>query len=229
MASAAAVSVYTTASKPRPCFTGVVIAAGDLLAIAVTIAMAVSARQAFNGDFALSHYWRLWPLLALFGVAYSLFGLYPGIAMSPIAELRTATSATTLVYLLLGALTFVLRTPFTYSRSAFLASWAACLFSVPLTRALLRASLRDKPWWGYRAVVIGVSGSGEAVLRTLMANPEIGLRPAAIFDNDLQPGSHVHGVTVVGGIAAAPAYAAREGITRAILAMPDSAPAELLR
>jgi Undecaprenyl-phosphate galactose phosphotransferase WbaP len=229
MASAAAVGVYTTASKTRPCFTGVAMAMGDLLAIALTIAAAVAVRQVFNGDFQLAHYWRLWPLLALFGVAYSLFGLYPGIAMSPTAELRTVTSATTLVYLLLGALTFVLRTPFTYSRSAFLASWLICLFTVPLTRAMLRSSLRDRSWWGYRAVVIGVGGADQAVVKTLSENPEIGLRPAAIFDDDLQPGTHVYGIPVVGGMAAAPAFAAREGITRAILAMPDSPPAELLK
>lgn len=225
----AAVRVYTAAPGPRPCFTGTIMAVGDLLAITTTIVLAVVVREAFNGDFQLASYWRLWPLLGLFGVTYTLFGLYPGIAMSPIAELRTATSATTLVFLLLSALTFVLRTPFTYSRSAFLASWLASLFIVPLTRAFLRGALREQPWWGYRAAILGVSGSGAAVVRTLVDHAEIGLRPVAIFDDQLTPGSYLHGIPVIGGLDAAALFAEREGVTRAIIAMPESGPADILR
>jgi len=225
----AAVRVYAAAPGPRPCFTGTVMAVGDLLAITTTIVLAVVARQAFNGQFELGSYWRLWPLLGLFGVTYALFGLYPGIAMSPIAELRTTTSATTLVFLVLSALTFVLRTPFTYSRAAFLGAWLASLFILPLTRAFLRWALRDRPWWGYRAAVIGGSGNGAEVVRTLMEHAEIGLRAVAVFDDNLAPGSYLHGVPVVGGLEAAAAFAESEGITRAIIAMPDSPPAEILR
>jgi Undecaprenyl-phosphate galactose phosphotransferase WbaP len=203
-------------------------AAGDLLAISATIALAVTVRLLLHGGFQPADYWHLWPLLALFAVTYTLFGLYPGIATSPIAELRTTTSATTLVFLVLGALTFVLRTPFTYSRSAFLASWLASLFVVPLVRAFLRGTLRERSWWGYRAAVFGGSGAGAAVVRTLVEHPEIGLRPVAIFDSALRPGSYIHGVPVVGRMETADAFARAEGITRAIIAMPDSPPAEIL-
>jgi len=224
----AAVRVYAAAPGSRPCFTGSIMAIGDLLAISATITMAVLVRQALNGGFQLADYGRLWPLLGLFGVTYTLFGLYPGIAMSPIAELRTTTSATTLVFLVLGALTFVLRTPFTYSRSAFLASWLASLFVVPLTRAFLRGTLREKSWWGYRVAVFGGSGAGAAVIATLVEHPEIGLRPVAIFDDGLRRGSYVHGVPVAGGIEAADEFARREGVTRAIIAMPDAPASEIL-
>jgi len=224
----AAVRFYPATTGPRPCFTGTVMAAGDLLAISATVALAVVVRQAMNGAFELTDYWRLWPLLGLFGITYALFGLYPGIAMSPIAELRTATSATTLVFLVLGALTFVLRTPLTYSRSAFLASWLASLVIVPLTRAFLRDTLCNKPWWGYPVAVFGGSGAGAAVVRTLVDHPEIGLRPMAVFDDNLRAGSYVHGVPVIGGLETAGQFAKREGITRAIIAMPDSPPAKMI-
>ena len=224
----AAVKVHADSAGTHSCFTGAIIAAGDVLAISFTIAMAILVRRTFHGDFQLADYLRLWPMLGLFGVTYTLFGLYPGVAMSPIAELRTTTSATTLVFLVMAALTFVLRTPLTYSRMAFLASWLASLFAVPLMRALLRGTLSDRPWWGYRVAVFGASGEGANVVRTLMNHPEIGLRPVAIFDDELQPGSHAYGVPVWGGIDSAKDFAKREGITRAIIAMPDAPSAEIL-
>lgn len=229
MATAATIRVPSTTFGPRPCFTGTVIAFGDLLAISATVALAVLLRQSFNGQFQLADYFRLWPLLAIFFITYSLFGLYPGIALSPIAELRTLTSATTLVYLVLSALIFALRTPFTYSRGAFAGAWLASLFAVPLMRAGVRVCLRDSVWWGYRAIVFGGSGAGESVVRSLANNPEIGLRVVAIFDNHLPRGSYLHGVPVMGATADAIAFARREGVSRAIIAMPDQTPDTMLR
>jgi Undecaprenyl-phosphate galactose phosphotransferase WbaP len=155
--------------------------------------------------------------------------LYPGIALSPTAELRSLTSATTLVYLGLGALTFAFRAPFTYSRGAFLGSWAVSLFAIPLVRACVRGWLRDRCWWGYRAIVLGGSGAAGAVVKSLVDHPEIGLRPVAIFDDHLQPGSYLYGVQVIGGTKEAAAFAEREGLRRAIVALPDEAPDKVLR
>lgn len=224
----AAIRVYPAVSGPRACLTGTIIALGDLSAISATITLAIMARYALNSGLDLGSYWHLWPLLGLFGVTYSLFGLYPGVAMSPIAELRTSTFATTLVFLLLGALTFVARTPFSYSRGAFLAAWLVSLFVVPLTRALLRGTLGNRPFWGYRVAVFGGSGAGAAIVQTLVDHPDIGLRPVAIFDDYLRPGSYVHGVPVIGPTGSADEFADREGISRAIIAMPDAPPAAIL-
>ena len=229
MATAAAVRVPVTMFGPRQSFTATVIGVGDLLAIVATVALAVTTRQSFNGHFELADYFRLWPLLALFSVTYASFGLYPGIALSPTAELRSLSSATTLVYLVLSALTFAFRAPFTYSRGAFFGAWLASLFVVPLVRAGVRGWLSGQPWWGYRAIVLGGSGMGEAVVRSLVKNPEIGLRPVAIFDDHLQAGSYLHGIPVMGGTKEAAAFSKREGLRRAIVAMPDEAPGKVLR
>jgi Undecaprenyl-phosphate galactose phosphotransferase WbaP len=200
----------------------------DLVAVSATLCAAVLIRQAFRGQFELETYWRLWPLLGLFSISYALFGLYPGVAISPVAEIRTTTYATTLVFLLLSGTTFVLRNPLEYSRLTFFGGWLASLFAVPLMRVLVRSTLSGYPWWGYRTVVFGGTGPGEAVLRKLVRHPEIGLRPVAIFDNDLARGTVVHGVPVFGPIDRAPAFAERYGITRALVAMPDASFPELL-
>jgi Undecaprenyl-phosphate galactose phosphotransferase WbaP len=196
-------------------------AVSDLAAIAGTIALAVMVRWIFRGNFDLGVYWRLWPLLGLFPAAYASFGLYPGVVLSPVAELRTCSYATTLVFLVLGALTFLLRNPSTYSRLAFFGAWVACLVVVPLLRPVVRATVADQPWWGYRVVLLGASGPGEAILRKLVRHPEIGLRPVAVFDDDVPRGTVVHGIVVRGPISSAPAFAKAAKITRAIMALQD--------
>jgi Undecaprenyl-phosphate galactose phosphotransferase WbaP len=210
-----------TETRQRPCFTGTVMAVSDLAAIAGTIALAVMVRQIFRGNFDLGVYWRLWPLLGLFPAAYALFGLYPGVVLSPVAELRTTSYATTLVFLVLGALTFLLRSPSAYSRLAFFGAWVACLVVVPLLRSVIRAAVADQPWWGYRVVVLGASGPGEAILRKLARHPEIGLRPVAVFDDNVARGTVLHGIAVRGPISSAPAFAKSANITRAIVALQD--------
>jgi Undecaprenyl-phosphate galactose phosphotransferase WbaP len=222
MATAAAVRIATTAQRPRPPFTGAIMMAGDLMAISATIAASVIVRQLFSGRYDLGVYWHLWPLLGLFGIAYAFFGLYPGIAISPVTEIRTTTAATNLVFLVLGALTFLLRNPGVYSRLAFFAAWAASLVVVPLMRSAIRASFAGRPWWGYPAVIFGGSGPGEELVRNLVRNPEIGLQPVAIFDDTLPRGTTVHGVPVAGPIEDAPEFAEGAGITRAIIALPDA-------
>ena len=228
MATALVIQGAARETRQRSCFTGTVMAASDLLAIAGTIAIAVIVRQVFRGNFDLGVYWRLWPLLGLFPAAYALFGLYPGVVLSPVAELRTTSYATTLVFLTLGALTFLMRDPGTYSRLAFFGAWVASLAVVPLLRSVTRAAVALQPWWGYRVVVLGASGPGETILRKLARHPEIGLRPVAVFDDDLPRGTVVHGVAVRGPIASAPAFAKNAGIARAIVALQDLAIPDLV-
>jgi Undecaprenyl-phosphate galactose phosphotransferase WbaP len=208
-------------TRQRPCSTGAVMAVSDLVAIAGTIALAVIVRQLFRGQFDLSVYWRLWPLLGLFPAAYALFGLYPGVVLSPVAELRTTSYATTLVFLALGALTFLVRDAKAYSRLAFFGAWVACLVVAPLLRSVVRAAVANQPWWGYPVVVLGASGSGEAILRKLTRHPELGLRPVAVFDDNAPWGTPIHGVAVRGPISSAPAFAKSANITRAIVALQD--------
>jgi exopolysaccharide biosynthesis polyprenyl glycosylphosphotransferase len=102
------------------------------------------------------------------------------------------------------------------------------LIAVPLARAMARTLAADEPWWGYRAVILGGSGTGAEVLAKLVSQPQIGLRPVAIFDDDLARGTLVHGVPVLGPIEAAPRFAQESGVTRAVVAMPDADAAKLV-
>jgi Undecaprenyl-phosphate galactose phosphotransferase WbaP len=122
---------------------------------------------------------------------------------------------------MMGALTFVLRDPLAYSRLVFVCAWLASLPAIPLMRTLVRSAAARQPWWGYQVVVIGASPSARSVLRTLIRQPELGLRPVAVFDDDCSMGHTLEGVPVLGTIDMAPRFAERAGINRAIVVVPD--------
>ncbi|NJL88290.1 MAG: hypothetical protein HC886_23770, partial [Leptolyngbyaceae cyanobacterium SM1_1_3] len=71
--------------------------------------ISVKVRLFLDGRFTLDFYWSLWPVLCVFIVAYSVAGLYPGVTVSPVDELRRTSLTTTLIYLSLGSAIFCLR------------------------------------------------------------------------------------------------------------------------
>src|SRR5579872_2792146 len=79
----------------------VAIAICDVSVIVVIAILVLLTRQLLNGRLDMKEYMRLWPVLSVFLAAYAGFGLYPGVTIGPVAEIRRATEATTLVFLLL--------------------------------------------------------------------------------------------------------------------------------
>lgn len=192
----------------------------DVLCLSLAGFTSVWARLLLNGQFHPSLYWRLWPLTGLFVLNYAIAGLYPGIAMSPVEELRRLSLTTTLVYLLLGSSIFLFREVELYSRGAFLIAWLLSLLLVIIGRYGVRALCARQPWWGYPVVVMGAGKTGEMVVRTLQRHPTLGLKPVAVLDDDPEKQGFVDGVPVVGRLAIAPLIAAEFKIPYAVVAMP---------
>ncbi len=83
-------------------------------------------------------------------------------------------------------------------------------------RVLSRAGL-----WGRPVVVLGAGRMGRIILHELQANPLIGLRPIAVFDDDpAKAGTSVHGVPVVGPLSAAASWQFERHVSDAIVALP---------
>lgn len=164
-------------------------------------------------------YLGLWPMLLLFPLGYALAGLY-GVGIAPPEELRRLSYATSLVFVILGAATFMYKSGADYSRGAFVFAWGLALALVPLGRALVRELFARKPWWGAAVLVLGAGKTGEAVLRALRKQPGLGLKPLALLDDDpAKQGQKVEGVPVVGGLEQAARFA-QQGVRHAIIAMP---------
>nr|WP_228035092.1 undecaprenyl-phosphate galactose phosphotransferase WbaP [Oculatella sp. LEGE 06141] len=192
----------------------------DLLALGLAGVLSVYIRLFLDGKYHPMLYWQLYPVLGLFILAYATVGLYPGVALSPVDELRWISLASSLIYLALGSATFLRREGEVYSRGVFLIAWGLSIILVLLGRTLMRRLFASKRWWGYPVMVLGAGQTGEMVIRTLKRRPGIGLKPVLVLDDDPAKHGTLYGVPVVGGVELAPALARSRHIPYAIVAMP---------
>jgi Undecaprenyl-phosphate galactose phosphotransferase WbaP len=221
-----ALSAITISTRSLP--TIALMLGADLLALGLAGVISVYVRLVFNGQYHPSLYWQLWPVLGLFILAYATVGLYPGVAISPVDELRWTSLTTTLIYLVLAAAIFLRREGEVYSRGIFLMAWGLSLLMVLLGRALVRYWFAAKPWWGYPVMVLGAGKTGEMLIRTLKRRPGIGLKPVLVLDDDPAKHGFLHGVPVVGGVELAPGLARTRQLRYAIVAMPGVPRGKLL-
>jgi Undecaprenyl-phosphate galactose phosphotransferase WbaP len=205
-----------------------VLMGADLLGLGLAAVVTVLGRWWLGGEFSPSLYWQWWPMLGLFLVAYTIVGLYPAIALSPVDELRWLSLGTTLIYLVMGSVIFLSRSGEVYSRLIFLVAWLLSLFAVPIARGLARSFWARRSWWGCPVLILGAGKTGEMVLRTLLRHPGLGLKPVMILDDDPQTHGERYGVPVQGGIDLAPKIAAATGINWAVVAMPGVPPQRLV-
>lgn len=200
--------------------TYLVMIGSDLLALVLAGAIAVYTQLALQTQFHPSLYWQWSPALGLFLAAYTMVGLYPGVAVSPANEMRRIALTTTLMYLALAAMVFMQREGEIYTRSVFVIAWVLSVVFVIVSRSITRLIFARKRWWGYPTMILGAGKTGSMVIRTLKRRPSIGLRPVLILDDDPAKQGTLHGVPVVGGVELAPALARTRKIPYAIVAMP---------
>jgi Undecaprenyl-phosphate galactose phosphotransferase WbaP len=201
----------------------------DLLGLTAAGLIAVLAQSFFDSSSPLSLYLPLWPFFGLFVLAYATVGLYPGVALSPIDEMRWVSLSTSLIYLVLGSAIFLRQEGEIYSREVFIVAFVLSILLVLVGRSLVRKLFAHRNWWGYPVVVLGAGKTGEMVIRTLRRRPAIGLKPVLVLDDDPRKWGTLHGVPVVGGVDMAPAVARSRHIPYAIVAMPGVPRGRLLK
>lgn len=203
---------------------------GDVLSLALAVSLSVWGRWIFDGQYHPSLYLSWLPLFGFFPLSYAIVGLYPGVGMSPVDELRWLSLMTTLVYTVLGSVIFLIREGETYSRLVFLIAWMLSLLIIPVGRGMLRHFASGQAWWGQPVIILGAGKTGELVLRTLLHNPGLGLKPVALLDDDpAKQGTVIGGVAITGGVAQAPQLAHKLKISYAIVAMPGVDPRRLVQ
>jgi len=166
-------------------------------------------------------YVELWPAVFIFTFAYMTSGLYPGVGVSAVEELRRTTVATSMVFAILSVWIFLSRVGFIYSRAVFFIAWVLALLFVPLARAAIRYLFGDKSWWGVSAVVMGAAKTGAEIVKILKNTKALGIKPVAVLDDDLEKhGKKIEGIPVIGSLELAPELAEKCNIKWAIMAMP---------
>ncbi|MEL6327306.1 MAG: undecaprenyl-phosphate galactose phosphotransferase WbaP [Cyanobacteria bacterium J06626_23] len=206
--------------RSHPLYMLAALVVADTVAVTLAGFTSISLRLYLNGQFEPMIYWRLWPLIGLFMFTYALAGLYPGIAISPVEELRRLFLTTTLLYLSLGSAIFLFREVALYSRAAFLMAWWMTVIFVLLGRYTVRALCAWRDWWGYPVLIMGAGKTGRMVIHTLQRRPELGLKPVAVLDDDPKTWGTLSKVPVVGNLSLAPILAREHPIPYAIVAMP---------
>jgi len=218
---------------PRWVTRGLLLAA-DLLTLSVVWGVALLCRwslqhfSVLEEPFVLMRYIELWPGIGLFLAAYAAAGLYPGVGLNPPEEIRLITNATSLVFLVVVALTFLSQVGVLYSRWVFAFAWMLSLVCVPIIRSLVRVTFAYKKWWGYPVLILGAGKTGRKVIKALQHRPGLGLRPVAVLDDNPEKHGTLRGIPVVGGTELAPMLAQEHGISYAILAMPGVSRERLL-
>lgn len=168
----------------RPAATLLCLVGTDSLALLSSVGLSIALKACLQGGINLESYVRLWPLLFVFLLVYSSIGLYSIVALSPPEELRRGTIASTVLFLLLAAVTMTFRG----ARQQF--TWtlftALCISVVlfPLMRACVRQLFASRPWWGFPAVIFGTGRSAANIVKTMLGDPAISLKPIALVGRD---------------------------------------------
>lgn len=179
--SAPSLPISSTTSKPLG--TIACLAASDISAIVLSLIIGSVLR-----NFLLSRWTAPTPrtdLTALLLILCSLTaaGLYPGVNMNPVEELRRCLYSITLGFFALWSATFLLH-DLTQSRLVYLLAYFLTVALVPVFRAFTRKMFATRTWWGSSVAILGYGVTGKYVHETLLKNPGIGLKPVAILDDD---------------------------------------------
>ncbi len=153
--------------------------------------------------------------------AFAFRGLYPGIGMTPVENVRRISASITHVYLLLVASMFLMKVWWGNSRGGFLLSWLFSLALVPLGRYLSAHFLDSRPWWGVPVLILGAGETARTVIRNVKMNRALGYRPVACLDDDARRRGDCYGVPVVGSLLDAEYFADAYHVRYAIVAIPN--------
>jgi Undecaprenyl-phosphate galactose phosphotransferase WbaP len=204
---------------PSPWLTALSFLVSDTLALTLSAVFALEFWQIVNPGVS-QFFLEVWPAMGLLLVIYAWEGLYPGVGMTSVEELRRLVRATTLVYLFVTAAIFLLKDVGAHSRGVFASGWVLSVILVPFSRAMVCQFLSPKHWWGAPVVVLGAGQTAAMVIRELKAKRAIGFKPVACLDDDSRKIGDCEGVPVLGPLAMANNLARTHKIRHAILAMP---------
>jgi Undecaprenyl-phosphate galactose phosphotransferase WbaP len=169
----------------RPTLSALLVFASDLVVLGVILGLASLAIPWVMSEAAI--------VTALL-ILYCSAGLYPGICVCPIDEIKRVSIANASAFSLISLMLIGTRARL---HAQLICFSAAVTISVGLVamRSLVRRIGSSFAWWGHP---VALFGDGEAVisaLRKLKDEPRLGLRPVALVSDQI-PARELHGVTV---------------------------------
>ena len=206
-------------SAPSALLMGVCLVLVDYAALSIAVLAGFSCWSLFNSSIP-----PLPPIMliaaTLCAAAFAYRGLYPGIGMTAVEVVRSISRKITLIYLLLIASMFLMKSWWASSRGGFVLSWLFSLALVPLARCLSGHFLSKCSWWGVPVLILGAGGTARKVIRNLRRNRVLGYRPVVCLDDDPGRRGSCEGVPVEGNLFDVQYFADAHQIRYAMVAMP---------
>lgn len=158
----------------------------DVIALLLAFLIATNIRQG-GVDFWVKFFYLnfIWVPIPLMIVIEANNELYPGIGLSSVEEIRRLTLSTSLLFLILITLTFLLKSADVYSRIIVFLAWAMSIFFLPMLRRLIRNVCVKLNIWGELTGIVGFPDRRVAEVADFFINhPQKGIIPKAIFVED---------------------------------------------
>ena len=172
-----------TVSVHRPIGTLACLLAADIFGITVSLLLSALVRNYIIPNQVHSVGNLLPPVILITLTTFTVAGLYPGVGMHPVEELRRGSVALLLSFAATWAATFLLH-DFSSSRVLYGFAFLVSVFAVPLSRAMVRQLFCRRSWWGSQVAILGLGDSGQSLVETLLRSPQIGLKSIAVLDDD---------------------------------------------
>lgn len=124
--------------------------------------------------------------------------MYPGYGQSPQQELQMHVATTVQAAIIHFAATFAAH-ELSRSRLSLIVMWIFVFLITPIVRILVRNFLIKMGTFGRPVVIFGAGETAEAAVHYLLKNPDYGLKPVAIYDdNPDQIGKNILNIPIVG-------------------------------
>ena len=218
-----------TRALKRALLTAAPLAVADVLALLIAAAGTIGLAWLLGINVAGQHLPLLLSLECSLLAAFIFLGLYPGVGLNPVVELRQMVCGTTLTFGVFWAAT---RAQHVFGARAELLlwmTWPLAIAAIPLARAAARRVSARFPWWGQRVLVFGGGPAGLTVYQHLRLCPWLGLRPVGIVDDSGASETARDHNCYRGAPDGAAAIAEREGVAWAVVAMPERSRDDILR
>jgi Undecaprenyl-phosphate galactose phosphotransferase WbaP len=176
-------SLPNSTTFSRPLGTIACLMAADLAGVSVAMVGASALRLFAVGTPSAAIFQPLLAAVLLILCSFTAAGLYPGVTVNPVEELRRSSLAVTLAFCALWSATFFLH-DLTPSRLVYAIGYLLTLCLIPLLRSAMRQMFAAQRWWGSAVAILGYGVTGKFVHETLIKNPRIGLKPVAVLDDN---------------------------------------------
>jgi len=221
-------AVPTTVSVNRPLGTLACLMAADLLGLTVSLVIGAALRDVMVSNPSQPISGTLLPALLVTLATFTVSSLYPGVGMNPVEELRRCSLSLALSFAAIWSATFVLH-DLSSSRLVYGLAFLCSATFIPVFRALVRQSFCRRAWWGSQVAILGMGQSGNLLFKTLIDNPQIGLKPIAVLDDDSSRYLDIDDKMVRGPLSRCLEITLEHKISYGIFCMPSLSRDEMLR